>query len=231
MGVVSTSPETDKTWHIGRSLFWGLMEDAIRLHKDDPEVVDVFEAGIAYDGLLFHLKDEAVAKRAMAALVQTVKTILDPSTRHLVQSHVLPEPLNERYLAAIADLLAFLERERERERVAVVSVSDENEWVVPHWIFARFLDDAMRLHGRNPELAEFLERGIGMHALRFHRTREDVAQAQIAAILQTARMTLEPSSRDSLNWHLGLDDERQQAYLAAVANLIDFLEPQAGKAR
>lgn len=47
MGVVSTSPEMDKSWHIGRSLFRGLMKDAIRLHKDDPEVVDVFESGMA----------------------------------------------------------------------------------------------------------------------------------------------------------------------------------------
>ena len=227
MGVVSTSPELGKTWHIATDLHRRLMEDAIRLHGNDPQVVEVFGDAIAYSGLSFHLKDEAVANRAMAALIETTKTILDPSSRHLVQWHMgLPGPLQEECLASFADLLALLERERGRERVAVVSVSDDNESAVPQWMFVRLLDDAMRLHGQDPELAKFLEMAIGMKRLRFHRARNDVAKTEIAAILQTVRTTLERSSRDSLNWHVGLDEERQQAYLAAVANLLDFLEKE-----
>ena len=227
MGVICTSPERDKVWHIAWGPFQRFLEEAIRLHESDAQVVEVLKSGIANSGLHLYLKDEAVARRAMAALIRTAKLILQPSSRHLVQAHVgLPETLQQGYLRALAELIDLLEREKGRERVGVVSILDDNEWVAPQWIFSRFLDDAMRLHGQDPELAKFLKMAIAMNTLRFHRARNDVAKIEIAAILQTVRTTLERSSRDSLNWHVGLDEERQQAYLAAVANLLDFLEKE-----
>jgi len=227
MGIISTSPERDKVWHVGTGIYWGLMEDAIQLHQNDAQVVDALKGGIAASGLSLELLDEILADRVTVALIQTARTILDPSSRHLVQSHlILPEPGRQGYLNALAELIELLEMDRGRERVGVVSVFEDNEWVVPRWILARLLDDAMRYHGQDAELERLLDMAVAAGDLRFNRASIDVAKAEIAAVLQTVRTTIEGSSRDALNWHVGLDDERQQAYLAAVASLRDFLETE-----
>ena len=171
------------------------------------------------------MKEDVLAERGMVALIDTAKRTLTSSSRDSLRWHVgLDEKVQRDYLAAIADLLDLLEKEHGREKVGIVSISEDKNWVVARWMFLRLLEDATRLYGNSPNLAYVLDMAISQRGLYFHGWREDLAKEARAAILQTVQATLEPSPRDLLQWHVGIDESSQRIYLSAVAKLLDLLE-------
>ena len=150
MGTISTSAELDKTWHGARWGFRRFMEDATRLHGRDPELGPLFQQTIFMDGLSFEMVEDSLVERAMAALIETAKTTLEPSARNLLQWHVgLGEEAQRSYLEGIAELLDLLEREKGKEPVGVISISDDKSWVVARWCFLRFSKTRCGFTGRS----------------------------------------------------------------------------------
>ena len=137
MGIISTSPEPEKTWHAARWAYRRLVEDALLLHGQDPELGPLFEQAIAVDGLSFQMEEDFLAERGMVALIDTAKRTLTSASRDSLRWHVgLDENVQRAYLAAITDLLDLLEQEHGRERVGIVSISEDKNWVVARWIFS-----------------------------------------------------------------------------------------------
>lgn len=201
------------------------MEDALQLYGHDTKLELLFKQAIAYDALSLETEEDVLAERAMAALIDTAKTTLKRSSVDSLRWHVdVNEEMQQKYLVAVAELLDFLERERGREKVGVVSVSDDKSWVVARWVFLRLFEDALRLHGQSRDFVYVMNMALSQRGLHFHGWRDDLAEAVRAAIIQTARMTLDPSSQDLLRWHVGLDESSQQTYTEAVANLLDLLD-------
>ncbi len=225
MGIISTSPEPEKTWHAARWAYRRLVEDALLLHGQDPELGPLFEQAIAVDGLSFQMEEDFLAERGMVALIDTAKRTLTSASRDSLRWHVgLDENVQRAYLAAITDLLDLLEQEHGRERVGIVSISEDKNWVVARWIFLRLLEDAKRLYANSVNLAYVLDMAISQRGLYLHGWREDLAKEAWAAIFQTAQATLKLSPQDTLQWHQGLAEHDQRAYLSSVANLIDLLK-------
>src|SRR5262245_14632693 len=113
MAVISFGELPDQIWLAARWAHNRFLEDVVRVHSEDKELVDALQQAMALDGLHFSLEKHELTQRLFAAIEEiALVTVSDIDLPGMEWKLGLSEESKQLYLQGLRHLLDILESGR-----------------------------------------------------------------------------------------------------------------------
>ncbi len=109
MGAIAFSSDHEHSWVVAGWAFRQVLDDVMSQHRNDRAMAEAFIEAGAIGGLMIHMLEPGLAKRATCAIKQVASEILSGSTETLLASQPYGDaPTIEQYRRSLKDLLRVI---------------------------------------------------------------------------------------------------------------------------